>query len=720
MVSVHKILMSVNHEVKGQLARLLATEDLVVEHKKVSTACFNVHTRVLTLPLWDKASNAIYDMLVAHEVGHALYTPDEDWTVKVKVPQSFVNIVEDVRIEKLMKRRYAGLSKTFFAGYKELVEQDFFDIGDDDLNNYSLADRVNLWFKIGNYTSVPIKNDAETELIELIGSTETFADVLIAAEELYKLSKEEKIAEKENTPVQNTNQIGEFVNVDAEHTQIKDSEDQSFTETNIEDPTKNVNPKSELEQSKDNSAGEHGEPEVKTDQRLREAIEQLSARDLFNETVYIELPELNLDSVIASNKDIYEYINQCWSTTDPINFNNIDVEYRDFKNSAQKEVNYLVKEFECKKAADSYARASTSRTGVLDCSKLHTYKYNEDLFKKVTTLADGKNHGLIFILDWSGSMDRVLVDTLKQLYNLIWFCKKVSIPFEVYAFTNEWNCVTYDKNNRAIMPSIHHSKTPNQFHIPQDFALMNFFSSKIKGYELERQMLMIYRIAKSYRNRYTSPYSVPPRLSLSGTPLNESIITLNQIIPKFQQENKLQKVHTIILTDGEANSINYGVEIARNSSQSYIGTRNFNPSNCYLRDRKNGHVYTVNHAYDNNVGFTDMILRYLRNRYSDVSFIGMRVLAPGEAHCFMRRYLQFNENEIRKTQECWKKQKSFSIRTEGYHTYFGISANSLASDEQFVVSPKASNTEIRNAFKKYMSSKKVNKKVLNEFVELIA
>ena len=62
--------MTVNFEVKGMLARLLATEDLIVEHKKVETACFNVHTRVLTLPRWEKASSTVYDMLVAHEVSH--------------------------------------------------------------------------------------------------------------------------------------------------------------------------------------------------------------------------------------------------------------------------------------------------------------------------------------------------------------------------------------------------------------------------------------------------------------------------------------------------------------------------------------------------------------------------------------------------------------------------------------------------------------------------
>ena len=96
------------HEIKSTLAKLLATEDLIVEHKNVETAQFNVQSRVLTLPSWDKASEGIFDMLVCHEVGHALYTPDKDWTVDRVLSQSFINIVEDARIEKLMKRRYEG------------------------------------------------------------------------------------------------------------------------------------------------------------------------------------------------------------------------------------------------------------------------------------------------------------------------------------------------------------------------------------------------------------------------------------------------------------------------------------------------------------------------------------------------------------------------------------------------------------------------------------
>ena len=168
------------------------------------------------------------------------------------------------------------------------------------------------------------------------------------------------------------------------------------------------------------------------------------------ENVYLEVPDLNLDKLsLLLMKTVHKEIDKIMEISSKTLlmsiqigksnlFEEVDAEYNQFKRDAQKEVSYLVKEFECKKAASAYSRAATSRTGVLDTSKLHTYKFNDDLFKKVTVLPDGKNHGLVFILDWSGSMSREMLDTVKQLYNLIWFCKKVSIPFDVYAFTNEW------------------------------------------------------------------------------------------------------------------------------------------------------------------------------------------------------------------------------------------------------------------------------------------
>ena len=720
--------MTVNHEVKGQLARLLATEDLIVEHKKVSTACFNVHSRVLTLPLWERASGAIYDMLVAHEVGHALHTPDENWLKDHKIPPSFVNIVEDVRVEKLMKRRYAGLSKTMHRGYKELHEDDFFSIGEEDHNEYNLADRINLHYKIGSFLEVKFANQ-EQHLVKLIGDCETFEDVLEAAELLYNYCKQEKVDDISPQDLQvsgnQEGQASDFIEMPSNDGNEGESEDtqEGDSESGEDD--------AQLDVPSFSAGGQHDkEPETKTDRQLQDAIEELAnMADWANENIYVEFPTLNLNSVIASNEEVHSLITKFWKQEEvdakqygeeyKKAFTFVDQDYNKFKQSAQKEVNYLVKEFECRKAADSYARATTARTGVLDCSRLHTYKYNEDLFKKVTTLADGKNHGLIFVLDWSGSMDRVLLSTIKQLYNLIWFCKKVSIPFDVYAFTNEWNCVTYDDNGRAVFPTKHHPKTNGHLMVGENFSMMNFFTSKTKSSELEIQMRNIYRIAHSYCNRYYSRrYGVPHRLGLSGTPLNESLIALNQIIPQFKAKNKLQKVHAIVLTDGDACNMNYYTEYNW-QDETRIGVKSFRSSTCFIRDRKTGNVYSKSNELDMNAGFTDMIIRYLRNRNPEVSFIGMRILSPGESGSFMRRYLT-NPDALSKALTDWKKQKSFSMKDCGYHTYFGLSSNALSTETDFVVSDCASKTEIRNAFKRYLSAKKLNKKVLNEFVQLIA
>jgi len=157
--------MPVLQEIKSQLAKLLATEDLVVEHRKVSTAQFNVHSRILTLPMWESASNVVYDLLVGHEVGHALYTPDED--LPKSIPHSFINIVEDARIEKLMKRKYPGMSKTFFKGYNQMRDDDFFKLDDEDLDEFNLADSANLYFKIGNFVDIQF-SDEEMSIVRMI------------------------------------------------------------------------------------------------------------------------------------------------------------------------------------------------------------------------------------------------------------------------------------------------------------------------------------------------------------------------------------------------------------------------------------------------------------------------------------------------------------------------------------------------------------------------
>ena len=183
--------MSVNHEVKGNLAKLLATENLVIEHKKVATASFDVVNRVLVLPIWDRATSTVYDLLVGHEVGHALYTPADDWRecLTQPIPPDYVNVIEDARIEKLMKRKYPGLRKSFYQGYQELNDADFFSIADEDMSKMSLIDRINLHFKVGNFALIPF-SDEEQQFVQMTEEAETFADVLMICEQIVTFLKD--------------------------------------------------------------------------------------------------------------------------------------------------------------------------------------------------------------------------------------------------------------------------------------------------------------------------------------------------------------------------------------------------------------------------------------------------------------------------------------------------------------------------------------------------
>ena len=320
--------MTVRHEVKGQLAKLLATEDLIVESKKVDTASFNVHTRVLTLPMWDKASNNVYDALVGHEVGHALFTPDNDWYKEMDIPAGIVNVVEDARIEKMMKRKYAGLSKTFYTGYHELSDSDFFQIAGRDLDTFNFADRVNLYFKIGNYNDIPFKNDREKELLSMVGSTETFDDVLQVSKLLHEYCKGEiedmkkeleQMREEEakmfsemdggsfggssdEDSDQEINNDTEYQTVDGESGDESEDENQSSSNISISQI-----PSEELDAAIQKIENGEGGIDVSSATAFDRSIQNLNRKDSV-QNEYFELPKVSTDHIIIDNAHIHRSI----------------------------------------------------------------------------------------------------------------------------------------------------------------------------------------------------------------------------------------------------------------------------------------------------------------------------------------------------------------------------------------------------------------------------
>ena len=691
--------MPVNYEIKSQLARLLATENLVVENKKVPTACFDVETRVLTLPLWDKASSEVYDMLVAHEVGHALFTPNE-WDWEDRVPRQFVNVTEDARIEKLMKRKYGGISKSFYRGYKELSEDDFFELSDRDLSKMNLADRVNLQFKIGHFVDIPFTDD-EKEIIEMISECETFSDSVLAAEILHQKCKDQVDFDSNKDP-DTSEQDNSQTSGDEQQNQNNNSEE---TEENGE--TNDIETKSEGESQTSNSSI-NDDLNVETDDLFNQGAQSLTSETASGISGYYEIPKINLDNVIISSTEIHSLINDWWKVTSDEHqlnsFSFVDKEYHDYKKSAQKEVNYLVKEFESKKAADAYFRSSVSKTGLLDCSKLHTYKYNEDLFKKVNVLPDGKNHGLIFILDWSGSMGDIMEDTIKQLFNIVWFCSKVNIPFEVYAFSNNFR--------HSIEGNLNVSeRIENEFVIQDAFVLMNILTHKVNKKNLDEQMKTIWRL--SYYFKKLCGYSIPSQLNLSGTPLNESLVVLHSLIPQFKSQNKLQKVQCVILTDGEAHPLKANVKRTC-GDKDFMGCYYVMTHNSYLRNRNTGFTYNLGEQY---WSFTQTLLLDLKQTFPDVNFIGFRIANSRDFGSIIRRYDgMISEDDYKKS----RKNKSYVIKgNSGYQSYFVIMDNTLNQNVEFDVDDDASKAKIKSAFTKSLRSKALNKKVLSEFMDLV-
>ncbi len=712
-----------SQEIKGNLARLLATENLIVEHRKVSTASFDVDRRVLTLPNWDKASSTVYDMLVGHEVGHALFTPNKDWRDTADCPKDFVNVIEDARIEKLMKRKYPGLRKSFAGGYKELNDADFFDIDGKDFNTFSLIDRINLHFKIGASAMVPFSIE-EQLFVARTDVAETFEEVLQIAVDVFNYSKQEQEEEQEETPQE----------MPANEASSESQEDVEQQETNdVEQPKQENTISSGQEQS--GADEEEGEDEEegsvegsKTQNSFNEAAKGLTDR-YSNNPVYVEIPDsVDLPTFVADWTEVHDWIDEYRNNflgknegDDYYNpYETVDKSYVEFRKQSQKEVNYLVKEFECRKSADAYARAGQSKTGVLDTSKLHTYKYNEDLFKKVTVIPDGKNHGLIFLLDWSGSMQSEILSTVKQLLNLTAFCKKVQIPFEVYAFTNEFYTVRRIKNgvNEYVSNDEYFEKNgcvegkiflqKNMFH------LMNFVSSRSNSKDYERMCLNLYR--EAYIFVYACSYQSTIGIGLSGTPLNEGIIMLNYIIPQFKKQNDLQKVNVCVLSDGEACQSSYGRELySDHKDEFYVRPRRLDYRSV-LRDRTTGHVYAMDGGWSS---MTNTFIQQLRDRNPGVNVLGFRIMSSGGLSNFVSIY--GNLSYYDQVQKQWKKSKSAVVPfPKSYTALYVISNNAVESDVDFDVETGAKKGEISRAFKKMLGSKSANKKLLNSFIEYVA
>jgi hypothetical protein len=352
------------------------------------------------------------------------------------------------------------------------------------------------------------------------------------------------------------------------------------------------------------------------------------------------------------------------------------------------------------------------------------------LFKKVTTLPGATNHGMVMVVDWSGSMYENLTGTLSQLYNLIWFCRRTQIPFEVYAFSNSHR-VLRDENG-DIHPYLESFKAGNL--VLDNMKLLNFFSNKMTVSQEMTMMHFLWMVANQFgynrNNDYGLPCSMPSIFGLSSTPLNHAIIAMMNIVPKFKKETGVQKVNTIFLTDGNSNSTrnvyDYRFDERKNEHleiQNYLGS----DKDIILTDPKTRKSYEIKNARE----MTDPLLKILKDRVEGMNLIGFFIAGSGRSGRIDKRIISYitqipsYSEKMSAILKKVNKEKFYSVTGDvtGYDELYLLSGGDSLQVENGGLSDDlagASKAKLKSAFGKSMKSKITSRQLLNKFVKLVA
>ena len=702
-----------NIQSKSILARLLADEDLSVRHDMAApTAAFDLQTRTLILPTWENMSASLYDMLVGHEVAHALYTPSDRWQKDIQsiatdyglpygTVQQYVNIVEDARIERAIKAKFPGLRRDFLSAYVDLMGRDLFDLKGRSIADLPLIDRINLEFKVGLHAGQQIPFDAaESVWVDRVSKAGSWEDVLdIVADMLREIIDNGENTESDSSSDTESSDGGEQNTQPQGGEGDKGESDEDSGQGSGSAADEGEEPAADSSSDSDSDGGEdeaqsqtasQSVPESITDDAFGKVVDHLRVDNPSSYTHDdMDLPEIDMNAVLIDWQQIHRELNKAW--LGDANKGRCDVRAREFIAHSKPVVNVLVKAFEMRKSADAARRVQIHKSGVLDTVKMMNYKWSEDIFRRTSTVRDGKNHGLVMFLDWSGSMADSLIETIEQLIQLSMFCRKVNIPFEVYAFSSMAPALFGKGSSSYKNTNDNHNHYPN-------FTLLNFLSSKMNRQQFDAALLNVYALAMA--NDYDSDIRLygSGNFGLGSTPLNEALLAAMTIVPEFQKANRIQVVNTVFLTDGAGN----GWLIPRQGTVRFPGDR--------LPIRVDGR------------SATRLFADVLRDRTGSniVNFF----LANWQPARFERMAWSYfrDDKKIAAAAETWRKD-NYAIGDrddDGWDEQYLIRTRRVENTDISLIDDKASSTKKKNAFLKSLGAKMTSRVVLNRFIDMIA
>lgn len=767
-------------EQKSLLARLMATENLRVEHQKIRTAKFDPKNRVLYLPVWQNMTGDLYDLLTGHEVGHALFTPPEGWhdaasdKTKGKHYKHFLNVVEDARIEKKVKRRYPGLKMSFQRAYMELMDRDFFGIADRDANEMPFIDRLNIFTK-SQYSATYIRFSAEElQLVNKVETLETWEDVLRVTEEVYAYSKNEQYQiQNQELQFDETDGDYEFSDDYEDDYEEGDESDEGSGENGIESEDKSTD-KKESDSDKNDKEGDEGqdegkhlnrdkeskdsfkdqfEPECETDESYRENETSLLDAKC-KEYVYVNVPKPILQNIITPAKRVHELITEFYYKGALVNrpyggsyfytgVNQKDVLtwVNEFKQKNERYVGLLVKEFEMRKAAKSFSKSKLSDTGDIDINKLSNYKFDDNIFRKVMVTPKGKNHGLVLLLDRSGSMSGNMAGSIEQILVLSMFCRKVNIPFVVYGFGDcvDSNLIDTNHPTRAKDSFVKEEMTIAFDHV----FLREYLNNKMSNSEFSIAVRNMIILKKSYEGGRWTQLPRPPSETLSNTPLTQAIYATGYIMREFRKQYNLDLTSLIVVHDGDSDRTSaywktmeqtdfYGRKTIAKTKRAF----NSKVSNVFLRDTEKKYEEKIEFDayYDEDLIAALRWFKATTNSKIFGFYISGATLSSVRS-VIRYRYVDENKQPLMKKKDdgagreiadrLFKKMKEekFLISNNiGYDSYYLIlGGNDLKiDDEELEIEGKVTTSKLKNAFMKLNKKKVVNRVLVSKFIQNMA
>lgn len=726
---------------KSALARLLATENLSVQYSaKYPTAFFDLKSRTIHIPLIQNLDDDLLDLFEGHEVGHARETPAEGFHSAIQengeineTLKTYLNVIEDIRIERKIKAEYPGLRRSFANAYKKLVNQNFF--GEDlqaRINTMNFIDKLNVEAKVGAYILVDF-DDEEKALVEEAYSLETWDEVVAFAKKL--LGKQAKKNKEEQGKAKQEGGVKGMVTGDGQ----TDGENQEQSESPESGDTSETNDTMESEGESDDSDSNDASESVapsQTDQTFRKKESEMFASAKKNDHYNYDTGSA---SITIGKYNLNEYVIQASKLSSLIDlgaramfndyiarghgqdympktaYSSYDQMLRmliaDYRNDNTAYINLLIKEFEMRKNARMLNRGKVSKTGKIDVARLHKYRLSDDIFKRVMSFPEGKNHGMIMYMDLSGSMSSVIAGVFNQVLILSEFCKKVNIPFRVYGFSDSDTSLHFIRDNIAAGFALEHSDIkPGAIRMKTNFHLKEYISSELNARDYKTAFNNILMIKAHYeaaqglyrRNGVDWTTEMGARATqlyfgidlkkigeqLGATPLNEAIILSQQISNEFVAKYNIENMVNIFLTDGEddhSNNIRYHGERGHYGTyESYIAR---DCKTASLVTHHSGARYVIKPG-ECRAGFSTYHMLKMARKVTGARYIGY-YLADTTSFLYgaTSHDVTANSNLEWKTHHSalkskYRKDKFLHSTTYGFNDYFYISSTGTINDHE--------------------------------------